>query len=420
MSKIELYTGEFTVWPVPTQLSLNYCSHKCAYCFANLNKPERKADVKALSAQLANFEYHGEQNIVSHYLRERYPVALSNLVDPFATSNYLVADPIIHQMIDLKIPIAFQTRGGSVKPAQKALTYALDHLPPTVFYVSIPMLDENLRKRIEPGAPPIQYRLDMVREMIAKGHRVIVAANPSDWIGDHEAYIKAIYDTGARHIWTGLMHLSHEQIRNLSPRERHNLGEEAIANALLKFDVNSDRVQEQADLSNAIHAAGMDHLSTDTFFATDFFDIYGETYGWEKVLPTATQFLYEFGQRVDSDDEVVKITLKDWLDYALPFTPLGEFHMPGYLFNRDRSWYDKHPDFPKRMTFDRLLAEYWNHPHFLCISSMKEATLAIEGWHVPKGKKPRAVPVRDEDGNLVYLFRWSGFTDIYEPIHHHF
>ena len=42
---IEPYFGEFLINPVPLELSFNYCSHKCAYCFANLNKPDRQFDV---------------------------------------------------------------------------------------------------------------------------------------------------------------------------------------------------------------------------------------------------------------------------------------------------------------------------------------------------------------------------------------
>lgn len=38
---LDVYYGEFLINPIPLELSLNYCSHKCAYCFANVNQPGR-------------------------------------------------------------------------------------------------------------------------------------------------------------------------------------------------------------------------------------------------------------------------------------------------------------------------------------------------------------------------------------------
>jgi DNA repair photolyase len=52
---IEPYWGEFLISPIPLELSLNYCSHKCAYCFANLNDPKRTSDVKAIMRFLSDY-----------------------------------------------------------------------------------------------------------------------------------------------------------------------------------------------------------------------------------------------------------------------------------------------------------------------------------------------------------------------------
>ena len=37
------YWGELFVSPAPLEMTLNHCSHACAYCFANLNDPQRRA-----------------------------------------------------------------------------------------------------------------------------------------------------------------------------------------------------------------------------------------------------------------------------------------------------------------------------------------------------------------------------------------
>src|SRR4051812_27633493 len=104
------YVGDFLLSPVPMQLSFNWCSHACSYCFANLNSPSRSFDLKEFQAQLKGI--YSNSSLVSHLLRERYPVVISNLVDPFATSNYGVAIPIIEMLTDLGVPVTIQTRGG--------------------------------------------------------------------------------------------------------------------------------------------------------------------------------------------------------------------------------------------------------------------------------------------------------------------
>lgn len=46
---ISLYTGEFTVSPIPLELSLNYCSHSCAFC-SRVDQPITLADLRVIPA----------------------------------------------------------------------------------------------------------------------------------------------------------------------------------------------------------------------------------------------------------------------------------------------------------------------------------------------------------------------------------
>lgn len=52
---ISPYYGEFMVSPCPLELSFNYCSHGCVFCFANLNKPLRNFDAKAPARLIADY-----------------------------------------------------------------------------------------------------------------------------------------------------------------------------------------------------------------------------------------------------------------------------------------------------------------------------------------------------------------------------
>jgi len=47
---IRVYTGELLKSPVPLHLDMNWCSHGCFYCFANLNRPNRRLDASFASA----------------------------------------------------------------------------------------------------------------------------------------------------------------------------------------------------------------------------------------------------------------------------------------------------------------------------------------------------------------------------------
>src|SRR5690349_9361171 len=160
------YVGDFLISPVPLQLSFNWCSHACSYCFANLNSPGRSFDLKEFQTQLKNI--YTNNSLTSTLLREKYPVLISNLVDPFATSNYGVAVPVMEMMTNMEIPIMIQTRGG------RGVDDVLSFLPKSMWYISIPMLKDDIRKQVEPAAPSIESRLQLIDKLKAAGHEVLV------------------------------------------------------------------------------------------------------------------------------------------------------------------------------------------------------------------------------------------------------
>lgn len=121
---ISVYYGEFLTSPCPLELSFNFCSHKCLYCFANLGKPGRFADVGRTLRLLQ--ECDNRTTLEASLLRQRYPVVVSNRVDPFAASNHRQSLPVLRVMAGLGIPVAIQTRGGT------GVDEALEFLPPSV------------------------------------------------------------------------------------------------------------------------------------------------------------------------------------------------------------------------------------------------------------------------------------------------
>lgn len=163
MTMIEPFAGEFAKVPTPLELALNYCSHKCGYCFANLNQPDRQANVQAIQNSIRKM-YSGEsESITSALLREKRPVCLSNRVDPFATSNYQISTPIIELLTELEIPVYLQTKGGQGK-AKDALEHIASNVikKPSLWYITIAQDSDAKAKQIEPAAPSITKRLELI------------------------------------------------------------------------------------------------------------------------------------------------------------------------------------------------------------------------------------------------------------------
>lgn len=216
---LEPLWGEFLTSPIPLELSLHYCSHGCAYCFANLNKPERWADVAKIGRAI---DGHLERTSVpARLLAECYPVLLSNKVDAFANSNSRDALMLIEKLVANDVPIAMQTRGG------RGIDEALAMMSPSVWYVSICQVDDALRNREEPGAPSLGSRYELIRKLRAAGHRVVIALNPlvPDWIPDPAVPLQLAKDAGVEGVWVEPLHLSSDQIGRMTSRERAAIGE---------------------------------------------------------------------------------------------------------------------------------------------------------------------------------------------------
>jgi len=205
---LDAYYGEFLVNPIPLELSMNYCSHKCAYCFANLNHPRRKLDAPRLMRFLA--DYRNRETLAARLLQAGYPVCISNKVDPFAASNFQQTLPILEGLTALGVSVQLQTKGG------QGIDRALEIVSPSVWYVSISTDNDDLRQKIEPGAPSIAARIDLIAKLTDMGHGVVVGINPivPEWLPDPAPLLVAIRAAGAWGCWIEPLHLNKKQIAN--------------------------------------------------------------------------------------------------------------------------------------------------------------------------------------------------------------
>jgi DNA repair photolyase len=214
---IDILTNALLLSPIPLQYTGNYCSHKCTYCFANINNPKRKTDIAKLNSLLKG--YKNRSDITSYFMREKYPIIISNNIDPFSASNQPFVNNLIDTLSELEIPVALATRGGKG-------TEILKELKPSVLYVSIPYDNEDTRIKFEPNAPSLEQRYELIDFAIKNGHKVITSINPlnSTFVKNPISIVEKVKQLGSNTILINKLHLTPPQQANLNEKEKDTLG----------------------------------------------------------------------------------------------------------------------------------------------------------------------------------------------------
>lgn len=343
---IEPYWGEFLISPIPLELSLNYCSHKCAYCFANLNDPKRTGDVKAIMRFLST--YLDRETLEARLLKDGYPVVVSNRTDPFAAANYRQMLPILETMATLEIPVAIQTKGGY------GVEDALKFLPPSVWYISISMLDDDIRRRIEPGAPDIESRFRLIEKVRDRGGRVILGLNPlvPEWLPEPGRLLDRAQAAGAEAVWIEELHLNHRQIGNMTAKEREAIGADILERSTRRrrADIDEDAFFEARDLAASM---GLPIFSNGQPEYSDIWSIYRQTY--RKTFPTNQDFVNHCMLKRETGDV---LTYEDWSGIVLPGLPDGRYRMSKYLGASSMSIWEEY-NVPSKLTYEELLGIVW-------------------------------------------------------------
>jgi len=280
---VEVYWGEFLVSPIPLELSFDRCTYNCTFCFSLLNGLESQPfDVPALMRLLS--DYRNRESLQAKLLQLGYPVVVSNRSDPFTPSNSQISLNVLRVMAEMGIPVALQTKGG------KGAFEALDFLPPSVWYISISMLDDELRKKIEPGAPSVEDRFGLLQECAQRGHRTVVGFNPCvpEWQPDPYPLLERIKDVGVEGVWIECLHFNYRQINNMTPKQREAIGENIIARARAR----RTREEEWNALERTWEAA--DKLGIPTFSMgqprrSSFWDVFRDVY--PTTFPTMQDYI---------------------------------------------------------------------------------------------------------------------------------
>ena len=133
----------------------------------------KESDYKKFQSLIRNLDKR--ENLAVELFKAGQPVLLSNRSDPFCEVNRRETMSVLKLLRQFPNGIYFQTKTGD--GMEEALEI-LDGKQNVAFAISVTCADDNLSKRIEPGAPPTSERLEWVRRIVKKGYHVIFAVNP--------------------------------------------------------------------------------------------------------------------------------------------------------------------------------------------------------------------------------------------------
>jgi hypothetical protein len=315
---IRVFAGEFLVNPAGLELSMNWCGHACTYCFANLFKPDRRADIRSVVGLLAKHQQRKSRE--ARLLQARVPLLVSNHVDPFAGTNAAQFEPIWELCVELGIPLTWQTRGAHA--AQRPiLDRVVRETPQAVWYISIPMLDDAVRRRVEPHAPSIGSRMELVKQLIEAGHVVTVGVNPLtvEWMPNFEPLLDQLKVIGVWGVWVEIPYFGKSFKGNLSEKAKNRLGAEFIQRCGEKGS-KIDRDHATAAMAYA-KGIGLEVFSTSYEKPTNFFAPWHKVY--TRVMPYWHQLINEIdGDLDDADDDEYLVVTREYAQSVL--SPLPE------------------------------------------------------------------------------------------------
>jgi hypothetical protein len=409
---IRAYAGEFLTSPAGLELSMNWCGHACTYCFANLFKPDRRADVRSVVGLLS--EYRQRKSREARLLQAGVPMLVSNHVDPFAGTNAAQFEPIWELCVELGVQLTWQTRGAH-KPQLKIQERIIRETPRSVWYISIPMLDDEVRKRVEPFAPSIGSRLDLIDQLVAAGHVVTVGVNPLtlDWMPQAEPLLDTLKARGVWGVWIQVPYFSKSFKGNLGADARERLGDEFIKRCGEKGN-KGDLAHADAAKAYA-KGIGLQVFSTDYEEPTQFFDPWHEVY--RRPMPYWHQLINAIDPELDgADDDDYVVVTREYAQSVL--SPLPEMDYSEPLRHKRAKHYraltEQYPGGPlPKQDVDGFWQIMWNDELF-CKSLGPTSFTRFAHACVRDGDT--ITPLLDDNGDRLMLYSRAGWKHLYAQV----
>ena len=357
-------------------------------CFSNLGRAgaNRKPHTKnSLQTLINGFERarRDEYSPIGFFLREKYPICFSNTTDPFMPQEkaFRCSEAFMKYAKANGLPLFIQTKGGILYEERERY---IDYLVPgkDVVYMTLTTLDDELIKKIEPGAPTATERLKLTEYLASHDIPVILAPNPyvKDWIPNEKEYCRIAKDAGARGIWQTHLHLNGTQ-REVLARENDPLD---LAHLVDKVDA-AHMNRQVKDWYIAAESVGLD-IYTNQNFAPYFGNrekheeaanpawLGGKVFDYVMKIPKFLNRLAYRGRSV-YDEDFKPVTP----DYVIPYSwggieaLLRVQNCPNPTLNVSDFWYPYNTKIGadrqefahtlgKRNTLYNILRYFFNHP----------------------------------------------------------
>jgi DNA repair photolyase len=406
---IRAYAGEFLTSPAGLELSMNWCGHACTYCFANLSNPNRRADIRGTVGLLSEFRKRRSRE--AKLLQAGVPLLVSNHIDPFAGSNAAQFEPIWELCVELGVELTWQTRGAHA-PQRPFLDRVIRETPRSVWYISIPMMDDAIRRRVEPHAPSIGSRLELVQQLVEAGHVVTVGVNPLslEWLPKFEPLLDQLKDLGVWGIWVQVPYFSKIFKANLDANARQRIGDEFIKQCGEK-GTKKDRAHALAAMAYA-KGIGLQVFSTDYDEPTRYFDPWHDVY--KRPMPYWYQLINAIDPLLDDADEDEYIVVHR-ADAQEALSPLPELDWAEPLRHRRAKHYraivEPLPDgrLPKQ-NVEGFWDIIWNDEIFC--KSLGPTTFT-KFAHAAIIEDETIHPLLDENGDRLLIYRRAGWPQLY-------
>ncbi|MEU3269402.1 Rv2578c family radical SAM protein [Saccharomonospora sp. NPDC006951] len=155
---------------VPFQWTVNPyrgCSHACVYCFARQSHTYLEFDAGEDFNSQVVVKVNAPEVLAAQVRRRswtREHVAMGTNTDPYqrAEGKYRLMPGIIGALADSGTPFSILTK-GTMLSRDLPLLRSVSTDVPVGLGVSIALLDRSMQRRLEPGTPSPQARLDLVR-----------------------------------------------------------------------------------------------------------------------------------------------------------------------------------------------------------------------------------------------------------------
>ncbi|OUR93726.1 hypothetical protein A9Q84_19890 [Halobacteriovorax marinus] len=238
---------------------VNGCFHDCQYCWAktDLTKSNQwnnpmpvPIDITEFWKILYTIFETNEPHALRAIIEKRTPLRIGSLSDPFMTMDkkYNVTLEMLKILNHYDYPVVILTRSHHIVEKRY-----LDVMNPKLvaIQISLPSLNEEFTKLLEPGAPSPIKRLEALKVLSDLGFWTTVRLNPlfpiypdgkysrnieSDFSTDFFSFksIETLYEYGCKSLLTGFVHLEDQVIKLIENKTQINL-----------YDMMSNELKEE-------------------------------------------------------------------------------------------------------------------------------------------------------------------------------